>query len=152
MNLKDLHEVIQAAMGWLDYHLWEFTANERKFGVPQPDDTAWGKCIADASTASLATVLSSGVPEFSYAYDFGDNWQHRIIVESVKLVEVGMRYPQFRGGERRCPPEDCGGIPGYYDFLKTITGRQARNVKPRSTGTVVPTTPTILMNDKLPSP
>jgi pRiA4b ORF-3-like protein len=51
------------------------------------------------------------VKEMSYLYDMGDSWQHRIIVEKLKAIEPGI-YPQFLGGERRCRPEDCGGIPG----------------------------------------
>ena len=64
-----------------------------------------------------------------YVYDMGDNWQHRIIVEKLKAVESGVRNPQFLGGERRCPPEDCGGVPGYYEFLKNIASKQSKKRK-----------------------
>jgi hypothetical protein len=50
----------------------------------------------------------------------GDNWEHRIVVERVEPAEPGKSYPEFLGGERRCPPEDCGGFSGYYDFLDAI--------------------------------
>lgn len=52
----------------------------------------------------------------------GDNWEHRVVVERVGPAEAGKVYPEFRGGERRCPPEDCGGFPGYYEFLDIIAG------------------------------
>jgi hypothetical protein len=52
----------------------------------------------------------------------GDNWEHRIIIERVEPAEPGIVYPDFRGGERRCPPEDCGSVPGYYEFLDAIAG------------------------------
>src|SRR5271154_3685794 len=51
----------------------------------------------------------------------GDDWRHRIIVEELKAGD-SVLYPEFLGGERRCPPEDCGGVPGYYDFLDAISG------------------------------
>jgi hypothetical protein len=67
--------------------------------------------------------------EINYVYDMGDNWQHRIIVEKLKPAESGARYPQFLGGERRCPPEDCGGHPGYRDFLDNIASKQSKKRK-----------------------
>src|SRR5208282_4876390 len=59
-----------------------------------------------------------------YVYDMGDYWEHRVIVERLTAPLSEVRYPQFLGGERRCPPEDCGGIPGYYEFLKNIASKQ----------------------------
>jgi len=54
----------------------------------------------------------------------GDLWEHSIIVERVMTSLPGARYPQFLGGERRCPPEDCGGVPGYYEFLENVTSKR----------------------------
>jgi hypothetical protein len=78
MTLKGLHKVIQAAMAWLDYHLWEFTADERKYGILIPDDHEWNKRINNAASTKLSALLTTGVTEFGYMYDFGDNWEHRI--------------------------------------------------------------------------
>jgi hypothetical protein len=129
MNLKSVHGVIQAAMGWLDSHLWEFTANERKYGMLVPNDADWNERIKDAANTKLSAFLTVGVREIGYVYDMGDNWEHRIIVEKLKAAEPGALYPQFLGGERRCPPEDCGGIPGYYEFLKNIASKQNKKRK-----------------------
>ena len=129
MNLKAVHGVIQAVMGWLDHHLWEFTANERKYSVLVPNDANWNERIKNVAGTTLSTLLTAGVREIGYVYDMGDNWQHRIIVEKLKGAEPGALYPQFLGGERRCPPEDCGGIPGYYEFLKNITSKQDKKRK-----------------------
>jgi len=126
MNLKALHRVIQAAMGWLDYHLWEFTAAERKYGMLLPDDSDWNERIKDAAKTKLSALLTGGVREIGYVYDMGDNWQHRIIVERLKAAESGAQYPQFLGGQRRCPPEDCGGFPGYYEFLDDIASKDSK--------------------------
>jgi len=124
MNLKAVHSVIQAVMGWLDSHLREFTANGRKYSMLVPNDADWNERIKDVAKTKLSALLTIGVREISYVYDMGDNWQHRIIVEKLKAAEPGALYPRFLGGERRCPPEDCGGIPGYYEFLDNIASKQ----------------------------
>ena len=129
MNLKAVHSVIQAVMGWLDCHLWEFAANERKYSMLAPNDAVWNERITNAAGTKLAALLTGGVREIGYVYDMGDNWQHRIIVEKFKAAEPGTLYPQFLGGERRCPPEDCGGIPGYYEFLNNIASKQSKKRK-----------------------
>lgn len=121
-NLAMLHKIIQAAMGWLDYHLWEFTVDGMIYGRPDSDDANWGREVKSASAIRLAKLLNSGVTTFGYVYDMGDNWEHRILVERTEAAQPNKSYPEFLGGERRCPPEDCGGMPGYYDFLDTIAG------------------------------
>jgi hypothetical protein len=128
MTLTALHRVIQAAMGWLDCHLWEFEANDRKYSMLIPDDPEWNRRITDATTTKLSTLLTTGMREMSYLYDMGDSWQHRIIVEKLTATNPG-KYPQFLGGERRCPPEDCGGFPGYYEFLDNISSKQSKKRK-----------------------
>ena len=125
MNVVAPHKVIQAAMGWLDYHLWEFVVDERKYGVPDPDRPH----VKNGATTQLATILASGMSEFDYVYDFGDNWEHRIVVEEIKPAETGEKYPRFLGGERRCPPEDCGGPPGYFDFIENITNKRGKKAR-----------------------
>ena len=129
MSLEALHGAIQTAMGWLNCHLWEFTANKLKYSMRIPNDPDWNARITNAATTKISTLLAVGIKEASYVYDMGDNWQHRIIVESLKAAESGVMYPQFLGGERRCPPEDCGGFPGYYEFLKNITSKAAKKRK-----------------------
>jgi hypothetical protein len=121
-NLQTLHRIIQAAMGWQDYHLWEFTAGDKTYGVPDPDDVGWGHKVYQASSTTLARLIESAVTAFDYVYDMGDNWEHRVIIERVEPAEPGKLYPDFLGGERRCPPEDCGSVPGYYEFLDAIAG------------------------------
>jgi hypothetical protein len=72
MNLKALHTVIQAAMGWLDCHLWEFVVDERKYGIPDPDRPH----VKNGATTQLAAIVASRITEFGCVYDFGDNWGH----------------------------------------------------------------------------
>ena len=90
--------------------------------MPDPEDASWGHKVYRASTTKLASLIEDGVTAFEYTYDMGDNWGHRVIVERVELGEPAKFYPDFRGGERRCPPEDCGSVPGYYAFLDAIAG------------------------------
>ena len=129
MTLKAVHSVIQAAMGWLDCHLWEFEANDCKYSMLIPDDPEWNRRITDAASTRLYALLTTGMREMSYLYDMGDSWQHRIIVEKLKATEPEASYPQFLGGERRCPPEDCGGLPGYHEFLDNIASKQSKKRK-----------------------
>ncbi len=123
-----MHGVIQAAMGWLDYHLWEFETNGQKYGMRLPNDPDWNERINDAAKTKLSALLTIGVKEIGYVYDMGDHWRHRIIVEKLKAAD-SVLYPQFLGGERRSPPEDCGGIPGYYEFLDNIASKPNKKRK-----------------------
>ena len=121
MSLSELHRIMQAVMGWLDGHLWQFEIGEKKYGMRITNDPDWNERIEDANKTTLSSLLGSKVEEFGYVYDMGDYWEHRIIVERQTAPLSEPRYLQFLGGERRCPPEDCGGIPGYYEFLKNVT-------------------------------
>jgi hypothetical protein len=125
IDLNSLHTVAQATVGWLDYHLWEFVIDEGKYGIPDPDRPH----VRNGAATHLAAILASGITEFGYVYDFGDNWEHRIVVEEVVAAEAGAKYPRFLGGARRCPPEDCGGPPGYFDFIEDITHKQSKKAK-----------------------
>ena len=121
-NLQTLHRIIQAAMGWHDCHLWEFIAADMTFGIPDPENDASGHKVRRASSATLARLIKNGITGFDYTYDMGDNWEHRVTIERLEPAEPGRDYPEFLGGGRRCPPEDCGGFSGYYDFLDAIAG------------------------------
>lgn len=117
-SLKMLHDVIQGAMGWLDYHLWEFEAEDRRYGVLDPD---WDDDrLLAAKNAKLRTLLDRGVRQLLYTYDMGDNWEHIIAIEEVETGQSGAKYPRYVDGERRAPPEDCGGTPGFESFLDAI--------------------------------
>lgn len=119
-NLQTLHRIIQASMGWFDQHLWEFTVGGAIYGIPDPEEHFADRPVQRANMVKLAKLIGQGVTELSYVYDMGDDWRHRLIIECLKPAERGTLYPAFLGGERCCPPEDCGGIPGYYAFLDVI--------------------------------
>jgi Plasmid pRiA4b ORF-3-like protein len=116
ITLKVLHNVIQAAMGWFDYHLWEFTIAKRRYGLPMDED--WGtEPRADASKVRLREVLKPRRTTIDYLYDFGDCWEHRLTVTNIRAGDPDLFYPRYIAGERNAPPEDCGGIPGFYETL-----------------------------------
>lgn len=119
LSLKGLHDVIQAAMGWLDYHLFEFQVGDRRYGIPDPD---WGdRDVRNAKNTKLQAVVDKGVDIFLYTYDFGDRWVHYVDIEAVTPADPGLKYPRYIDGARHAPPEDVGGVPGYEEFLDAIT-------------------------------
>ncbi|CAM3202113.1 plasmid pRiA4b ORF-3 family protein [Paracoccus nototheniae] len=123
-NLRSLHELIQAVMPWEGYHLYEFTIGERAYGEPDPEDAAWGRKTYQAKGMQLGKLIERSIIELLYTYDFGDNWQHRIVVEHVEDADPATDYPRFVAGERTAPPEDVGGPSGFMEFTKAIANRR----------------------------
>ncbi|RRR70870.1 MAG: plasmid pRiA4b ORF-3 family protein [Candidatus Viridilinea halotolerans] len=117
ITLDTLHRIIQAAMGWTDSHLHAFTANGISYGVPDMDDFM---DTQDESASRLHTIISTPKQHLLYEYDFGDSWEHHVVLEKILAPEVGTHYPRCTAGKRACPPEDCGGIWGYANFLQAI--------------------------------
>jgi Plasmid pRiA4b ORF-3-like protein len=80
----------------------------------------WGPKVKNEKRVRLSALSLEPKRKFTYEYDFGDSWQHEILVEKVLAPEAGARYAQCIGGKRACPPEDCGGVWGYERFLEVI--------------------------------
>jgi hypothetical protein len=120
VTLEVLHDILQAAMGWYDSHLHEFSIGQKRFGKPDPEDDLMGPAVVNEHTAYLFMVLGKARAKAIYTYDFGDSWEHVIVVEKVLPPDPGVAYPICVGGKLQCPPEDCGGIPGYYNLLEAI--------------------------------
>jgi Plasmid pRiA4b ORF-3-like protein len=106
MTLKELHAVIQSAMGWDDAHLFEFQVGRER---------------VSAGRVRLADLAAHGVKRFTYVYDMGDGWDHGIKIEKLLPADPATPYPRLIAGALRCPPEDVGGIPGFYAFLDAIS-------------------------------
>jgi hypothetical protein len=122
MTLEQLHDVLQAAMGWEDCHMHEFRAGYRHFGRPDPEDRSMGMPPAENErTVRLSDVLRRIGAKVIYTYDFGDGWEHGIVLEKRLPVDPNTKYPVCTDGQLACPPEDCGGIPGFYDLIEAIT-------------------------------
>ncbi len=115
--LARLHCILQAAMGWEDAHLHRFRVGGTTYG-----DRGFLGDVVDRSerTARLGQVAPSDQGTLWYDYDFGDGWEHALVVEAVGPPDPGGRYPVCVAGKRACPPEDCGGPWGYGELLAAI--------------------------------
>jgi hypothetical protein len=117
ISLYKLHNILQVVMGWEGYHLYRFGVGGVDFGEPDPE---FGDDMKSASAAKLNQLVRGEKTKFIYEYDFGDSWEHEILIEKILPPEEGVRYPVCLDGKRACPPEDCGGVWGYADLLETI--------------------------------
>lgn len=124
----ELHYTIQIAMGWGNFHLYEFKIGNYRIGIIDDDfyDPESGTTeTIDAKEITLDEVLSKGeVKSFSYEYDFGDGWIHSIEVEKTLPLDPDKYYPVCIKGKLACPPEDCGGLYGYYNLLEIISNKK----------------------------
>jgi hypothetical protein len=116
-SLALLHEIIQVVMDWDDQHLYSF-----EVGGTEYSDRRGSKELdmEDASRARLSRLITNEKFKFTYTYDFGDNWEHQVLVEKIVPPEEGQMYPVCLEGKRACPPEDVGGPWGYEEFAEAI--------------------------------
>ncbi|WP_245744541.1 plasmid pRiA4b ORF-3 family protein [Lentzea fradiae] len=114
VRLDDLHEIVQAAMGWENAHLHAFVDGRTQYSVPDPDLP-----YRDEREVRLTDLVKPG-GRLLYVYDFGDHWEHEIVVEEVTAAEAGKSYPLCVAGQGDCPPEDCGGVAGYEHLVEIL--------------------------------
>ena len=119
-TLGQFHEILQTVMGWYDCHLHQFSIGGIDYGQPHPD-LGFGQDIRNEKSVPLSRVVPGEKFKFSYTYDFGDDWEHQIVVEKVLPPDPEVQYPVCLKGKRNCPPEDCGGIWGYAELLEVLT-------------------------------
>jgi hypothetical protein len=119
ITLKVLNDIIQIAMGWFDQHLWEFTIGEQRYALPMKEDSGT-KPRLDAAKVRLRDVLAPGKTIIDYIYDFGDSWEHLLTITRVRPGAPDVSYPRYIAGEWNGPPEDCGGIPGFYATMEVL--------------------------------
>ena len=124
--LLDLHEYLQAAFGWENYHLHQFEIDGVSYSQPAPDGDDFDMDFEDETDVLLSKLLpkSSRKARWIYEYDFGDGWRHEILFEGFPPIDPKAKAPLCLEGERACPPEDCGGPPGYADYLDAIADPQ----------------------------
>lgn len=123
-----LHQAIQGAFGWCDYHLHKFEFKKPGLLIRETweeDDLAESRgCDVLEEGTQIGTLITEN-PRFIYTYDFGDTWEHQILME--KEVEYEYSYPQVLKYKGDNIPEDCGGIGGYYDLLDKLDDPEAED-------------------------
>lgn len=122
-TLGDLHYVIQAAMGWGNCHLHAFRVGGVEYTPTMPDagfGFGFGPPSKDEDDVFLGQIVQRKGQRFTYEYDFGDSWLHDILVEKIEPAAEPHPKPVCVTGKRACPPEDCGGVPGYAQVLHVL--------------------------------
>jgi hypothetical protein len=119
ISFAELHAVIQLAMGWTNSHLHAFEVGDTRYGPRYPHDDDDG--TEDERTARLDEVVAPKKgARFTYWYDFGDDWLHDVAVKAVGVSLPEIEAPHCLEGLGACPPEDCGGTPGYANLLEVL--------------------------------
>jgi hypothetical protein len=119
-RLPQLHRILQSIFNWENYHLHEFIAGRRTYGVPDPEDAIFGRKVFDERLVALKAVVERVGATFEYLYDFGDNWRHEIVLEAILLPDAEASYPRCVAGARNGPPEDTGGPYRYANYLEAL--------------------------------
>ena len=117
VSLHRLHLILQDVMGWGSYHLYRLEIESTDYSEPHPDNDPYQLPFQDSERARLGTLVVDRGSRFLYEYDFGDSWLHEVTLEDILEHRPGKRYPICVGGQRACPPEDCGGAVGLCRAL-----------------------------------
>jgi Plasmid pRiA4b ORF-3-like protein len=113
VKLSRLSRILLEAMGWSDLHLHQFVVGDVCYGTLDPD---FPSDTLDEAKFTLAKIAPHVKDRFRLEYDFGDGWEHRVVVEDIVEAKPGITYPRCTAGANACPPEDCGGPCGYADL------------------------------------
>ena len=116
IDLLRLHHIIQDVFGWQDCHMWVFETPAGSYGVA---DRELGH--RNAAGIRLDQIAAQPGTRLRYTYDFGDDWEHDLLIEDVRTAEPGVAYPRCMTGRRACPPEDCGGVWGYAELVDILS-------------------------------
>jgi len=116
-TLEEFHLIIQEAMGWCGGHLHVFTIDDVDYGEPDPQ---FDFDILSQENVKLDQAFDGEKSKFTYTYDFGDDWEHEILLEKELPYSSDIKYPRCITGKRACPPEDCGGPWGYAELLEIM--------------------------------
>ncbi len=120
ISLFKLHKILQVVMGWYNYHLHQFSIEGERYSVISREADMLGDDFKDEKKFKLNGVIPGEKFKFTYEYDFGDSWNHTILVEKIFQPQEELKHPVCLKGKRSAPPEDCGGEGGYYHLLEAI--------------------------------
>lgn len=125
-SFAKFHKVIQAAFGWENYHLYQFSPKGWGSGpvISVPDPSGFESPFDEmeklnSAKTKLSDIFTSEKQKYTYIYDFGDNWQHGIALE--KIISDTAATASCLAGKGACPPEDCGGWPGFERLKEIMT-------------------------------
>ena len=122
MLLPDFHRVLQSTMGWTNSHLHQFIKDKTFYTMKLEEDEFWSTMDnVDYSGTKISALLRKEKEKIIYEYDFGDSWEHTIVLEKILEKVVKGHIPLCLDGKNNCPPEDCGGIWGYANMLKILS-------------------------------
>lgn len=122
VSLAKLHELIQTSMGWTNTHLHQFAIGENCYVEPRCLEEGimdWARSYSGVTIAKLVAKHGTKL-KMRYDYDFGDGWEHKIVLEKIVAPKSDVTYPCCTAGKNACPPEDVGGIWGYNEFVEAI--------------------------------
>jgi Plasmid pRiA4b ORF-3-like protein len=120
MTLGDLHSLMQIVMGWENSHMHQFKVGKTYYGSSYLDDFDGATETKAEDKITVGEVLTKPKAKITYEYDFGDSWEHEVVLEKILPSEQGVKYPTCLDGKRACPPEDCGGVWGYANLIAVI--------------------------------
>lgn len=120
LTLRAFHRVLQEIMGWTNSHLHKFEINGVEYAHPDPEYEDFEMDIKDDRRVRLEQLVTGEGQCFEYQYDFGDSWDHYLVVEKILPVEMYCPGAVCLEGARACPPEDVGSTSGYEEFLEAI--------------------------------
>jgi hypothetical protein len=123
----ELHHILQITMGWKNSHLHEFNCDGYRIGeiIEEFNMEGFGSDeVTDSKKISIKDIIKETDESFRYTYDFGDSWDHILRIEKSLPADTNIKYPICIGGEMSCPPEDCGGIHSYYNYLDILKDKK----------------------------
>ena len=128
VTLDLLHRAIQVAMPWEQSHLWEFRiGRETRIGLTMKErgmSFVEDEYDAEADQITIGNLVEQNVKKLIYTYDFGDSWDHDVVIEKTVPYDSAIQYPICIAGENAGPPEDCGGMGGYYNLVEALSNKK----------------------------
>jgi hypothetical protein len=148
IRLDEFHDVLQTIMGWANGHLHVFEVGNARKGVQSYKSVEWIEDDWDDSLPeeeyTLESLLSEKGAKIRYRYDFGDNWEHEILLENPRYDDPDQPAPIFCiKGVGACPPEDCGSMAVLRIFVKQWQTQSIQNIRNKKSGMAVSTIPNI---------
>ncbi|WP_020062178.1 plasmid pRiA4b ORF-3 family protein [Bacillus sp. 123MFChir2] len=124
VTFEDLHIIIQVVMGWENYHLYNFDTKDARVEISDDSFEFFpsSKEIYDVEETQIGELITEEKQKCLYTYDFGDDWEHELVLEKILPIDEEMVVPTCLKGKRACPPEDCGGVYMYNEIQAALKG------------------------------